>query len=976
MSLSSAWSTEQFDKEYATLHPEQKPAVDTLEGPVLLLGGTGPDKTRLLAARIANMLQKTVARPGNILCLISTEAGIAALRKRLEQLTGNDAFEVNIYTFRGLCEAIIKDHPLLFETGTILPLSDLERIQLLTQLIDAFPKGHPLKRYRGDVYFEVNNLLSLFSIMLQEGWTPDYISRQIDEYLQQKKIADETAQMEKLQAAAYAFHHYEELLRSHHRYEQEEVTGWVIKAFEENPSLLQDYREQFTYLLIDDYQHLNHTQQRLAVLLTGDGDKPNVCVAANDQDIQPLPEALTRFTTQYKNSLVTILLNQPSPAPLHQPHVREYETSWQEMIGITLQVKQLLQQGVLPADIGIICKEHTYRQKLLLYLQLDGIPVCDNHPVNIFEVPLVQKILLLLNYLAAEQDIPYCGDEMLFELLHTDWFNIPATEIARLTIRLSDRPTGDNKPSLRRLLYEQVHTPPLDLFTQPVHEGLKLASHAVELLTGIASQATLPSLFENMIREAGITRFINQSPDRLWLQQVITSLLDFIQTETQRNPSLDLQQLSKLLTLMQRQHIPLFLLQANGSDKGIYLLTAEEFKEPEFNYVFWAGCNATHEETKNNNTTGYRFPESLLPVSSPTGVPMTIGRERAVSHKGQHLVFSYSRTGQDFKETAPAAFLAALIQEQAIPVERCVLQPAIMSLFRSLFQGEVMAPEISKPDEALVNRLLEKFMLSATALNNYLYCPLEFYYHNLIRVPSRRNEATEFGSAVHHALELLFRKMQAAGEAFPAKAVFISDFEQYMHRQRGSFSLEQFSRRMEYGYEVLSNYYDEYVHSWNTIVAVERNFRNVIVSGVPLKGKIDKLEFDGRLVNIVDYKTGDPERAKAQMTAPGEAMTLGGNYWRQAVFYKILVDNYRQKEWKVVSSELGLVEPDKQQQYHKEKLFITADDVAIVTQQIVHSWWRIQNRDFYTGCGKPDCYWCHFVKFHKLAVAWHPLTGS
>jgi DNA helicase-2/ATP-dependent DNA helicase PcrA len=152
---------------------------------------------------------------------------------------------------------------------------------------------------------------------------------------------------------------------------------------------------------------------------------------------------------------------------------------------------------------------------------------------------------------------------------------------------------------------------------------------------------------------------------------------------------------------------------------------------------------------------------------------------------------------------------------------------------------------------------------------------------------------------------------------------------------------------------------------------VERNIRNVVVNGVPLKGKIDKLEFDGRSVNIVDYKTGDPEKSKARLAPPGDARPIGGDYWRQAVFYKILVDNYQQKEWKVTSTEFDFIEPDKKGHYHKEKLLITPDDIAVVTQQITSVWQRIQDRDFYTGCGKPDCHWCHFVKTYRLAVAQH-----
>src|SRR5436189_4949017 len=122
---------------------------------------------------------------------------------------------------------------------------------------------------------------------------------------------------------------------------------------------------------------------------------------------------------------------------------------------------------------------------------------------------------------------------------------------------------------------------------------------------------------------------------------------------------------------------------------------------------------------------------------------------------------------------------------------------------------EVEAPEIEMIAIDFVYRLLDKFVMNVTVLNNYLQCPLEFYFKNLIRIPSPKNEATEFGSSIHYALEQLFRKMQEGGkEQFPSKEIFIADFEWYMHRHRESFTQEQFNRRLEYGQEVLNNYYD------------------------------------------------------------------------------------------------------------------------------------------------------------------------
>jgi DNA helicase-2/ATP-dependent DNA helicase PcrA len=315
-----------------------------------------------------------------------------------------------------------------------------------------------------------------------------------------------------------------------------------------------------------------------------------------------------------------------------------------------------------------------------------------------------------------------------------------------------------------------------------------------------------------------------------------------------------------------------------------------------------------------------------------------------------------------------------------LPVEKIFITEEMLSEFSLLHFGEAAAPEIEKIEKEFVERLLEKFVMNVTALNNYLKCPLEFYFKNLIRIPSPKNEATEFGSAVHYALEQLFRNMslgfgeQDGGkETFPSKKEFVSYFVWYMHRHRESFNKEQFDRRMEYGQDVLSNYYDKYINSFNKIVTIERTIRNVLVKNIPIKGKLDKLEFDGKLVNVVDYKTGDPDKGIPKMKGPSDKDPNGGDYWRQAVFYKILVDNYPQKDWKVVSTEFDFIEPDNKKNYHKKKMAITPADIETVTQQIIIVWEKIQNHEFYIGCGKPECHWCTFVKTNNLAVSLHSM---
>jgi DNA helicase-2/ATP-dependent DNA helicase PcrA len=319
-------------------------------------------------------------------------------------------------------------------------------------------------------------------------------------------------------------------------------------------------------------------------------------------------------------------------------------------------------------------------------------------------------------------------------------------------------------------------------------------------------------------------------------------------------------------------------------------------------------------------------------------------------------------------------FIAEIQDQHALPTEKMIIEDEVMSNFSALQFAEGEAPEIEKMEEDFIGRILEKFSMNVTALNNFLQCPLQFYFRNLIRIPTPKNEATEFGSAVHYALEKLFRKMQDGGkETFPPKDEFIKDFEWYMRRHRESFTKEQFDRKMEHGEEILSNYYENYINSFNKIVAIERNIRNVIVKDVPLKGKLDKLEFDGKSVNVVDYKTGDPDKGIKKLQRPSDKDPNGGDYWRQAVFYKILVDNYEQKDWKVVSTEFDFIEPDKKKAYRKAKVLISPEDITTVTQQIRETWEKIRNREFYIGCGKADCHWCEFVKTNNLAIALHEM---
>ena len=1043
MSANRQRTQQKFDEEYQKLNEQQRIAVDTIEGPIMVIAGPGTGKTQILAARIGKILLETDALPENILCLTYTDAGVVAMRKRLLGFIGPDAYKVNIYTFHAFCNDIIQENLSLFERMVLDPISELESIELFKELIDAFPKNHPLKRYRGDVYFEMRGLKDLFSNIKKEGWTTEMINRKIDEYIaslpmrdeyiakravkdfkkgdiRTDKIEEEKEKMEKLRAAVNEFDRFQQLMRQRNRYDFADMINWVLKAFEENKQLLANYQERYQYILVDEYQDTSGTQNQLVDLLISYWDRPNVFVVGDDdQSIYRFQganvENMEAFIKKYAG-LLTIVLekNYRSTQPIldisktlidknesrliktnpelkltknlvasnklinqltNAPIIREYESQRQEMADIVLRVEKQVKEGLPPHKIAIIYKENKYGEELAKFFALKKIPVYSKRSLNLFEIPFAQKIVSLLRYLAAEHDTPYSGDEMLFEILHFDFYKIPPIEIAKLTVEVAGKQFSENKTSLRRLLYEKANKPAKDLFDNGIPEGLKRASKIMEQLIADVSNVTIQTLLENIVRQGGVLTYIMQSPDKIWLLQVLTALFDFIKEETQRNPFISLEKLVQVIDLMEKNGLSIPLVQISGNEKGVNLLTAHGSKGLEFEQVFLVGCNASVWEKKRSPALGYRMPDTMLSIVSNINADEELRRlfYVAITRAEKQLTISYARFKNDGKELEPTMFIAEIRDIHDLPIEKISIPTDALMEFEVL-QFMETAPEIEKMEGDFISPILDKFVMSVTALNNYLKCPLEFYFNNLIRIPSPKSEAAEFGSAVHYALQKLFEKMKASEpQVFPSKEKMLEDFNWFMHRHRESFTQEAFDRRIEYGVEVLGNYYDKYIKTWNKIAVVELNIKNVLVKEVPIKGKLDKLEFNGREVNVVDYKTGDIDKAREKLKGPDAKQPNGGDYWRQAVFYKILVDNYKSKDWKVASTEFDFVEPDKKKEYQKAKINIVPEDIATVTHQITETWKKIQERDFYTGCGKPDCHWCNFVKTNNMAVALHEL---
>ncbi|MCU0422677.1 MAG: ATP-dependent helicase [Bacteroidia bacterium] len=1040
---------ELFKTELTKLNKEQQEAVFTTEGPVLVIAGPGTGKTQILAARIANIISLSDNKPEDILCLTYTDAGAIAMRKRLLQFIGPDAYKVEVQTFHAFCNMVIQDNLDYFGLRGLDAISELEQIQFVHQIIDGFPANHPLKRYTGEVYYETSKLINLYAQMKRENWTALYLEKHIDAYLEDIKTRDEfiykrnskygkagelkvkeyeleVQKMNQLKAAAETFEQYQQLLKKHSRYDFADMILWVIEAFQQKPEMLNHYQERYQYVLVDEYQDTSGAQNEVLSLLISYWDSPNVfCVGDDDQSIYRFQganvENILLFKKRYAHqglteiSLVenyrstqkildaakaliqnnTLRIN-PDKHLLAKgasnqgetiaPVITEYHNTYHEAVAITNKIIALKNNGVQCNEIAVIYRKHAQAEDMIKYLQQIGIAVNTKKRIDVLHEPIIKKLLQILRYISAENTKVHSGEVFIYELLHYDFFAIPPIEIAKVSVQVYSKNFNERKTSWREEIKSALKKKTADLFNQEKEEGKQMAyaSKIIEGWIAAGINLTTQQLIERVINESGILVQSLTGADKRMNMQVLQTFFDFVKSECAKNPRLQLKHLLALIELMQKEQVSLAVQLISFAEDGVNFLTAHSSKGLEFSHVFMLGCNAKTWE-QNKPIHEYKLPDNLyLSVNEQYQEMDDTAENRrlfyvAMTRAKKELHISYAKYDNNGKDLEKSRFVAELESNSSLISQYVALSDDDLITF----QASVLSPAYAPPpsslfDNEFVDELLQKYSLSVTHLNNYLKCPTAFYFNNLIRVPAPLSASMTFGSAVHYALEMLFRNMNAHPlKQFTSVNQVVNDFKWYMKRYEDSFVENEYKLRVEYGENILLGFYEKYIDEWNKITSVERSYRNVVMEGVPLNGKLDKIEFDGSHANVVDYKTGQYEKAKSKFLPPQPEKVeksvaankpvkfedeYGGDYWRQAVFYKILIDHDKHTSWQMQSAEFDFVEPDKQtSDYIKHRVHINHNDIAIVKQQIITAYSNIKAKKFNNGCGDENCTWCSFV---------------
>jgi len=336
----------------------------------------------------------------------------------------------------------------------------------------------------------------------------------------------------------------------------------------------------------------------------------------------------------------------------------------------------------------------------------------------------------------------------------------------------------------------------------------------------------------------------------------------------------------------------------------------------------------------------------------------------ALTRAKKFVEVSYSKFDANGKELDTSTFISEMqtgdISEESIQYS----EDEVNSLLEIEFLGNI-EKKIEDIESSFLEPLLENYALSPTHLNKYLQCGKSFYFESLLQIPSSMSSSASFGNAIHKALEKSTKSAIISESKKYDLSVLIESFEKALLKEKYLYSDDEYEKLKKHGEEILPQYFNKYLrdtkltHAIHTEKAVSTGIKCENIT-VPIKGKIDRIDYiNATDVNVVDYKTGKPDSkwTKEKLLPPCEKNNeLGGDYWRQMIFYAILLENNPIAPKILQSGYFDFVEPQKGE-FHKEVISVTSEAKKKVLSQIESVYSSIQ-AGIFNECDDEECVWC------------------
>ncbi len=1003
-----AITTPAFDEAYKKLNPAQKKAVDAIDGPVMVIAGPGTGKTQMLTLRIANILRLTDTTPGSILALTFTESAVGSMRKRLVDIIGAPGYSVYISTFHGFCNDIIKRFPDAFPhiIGST-HATEIDQIQIVEEIF-SLTSFTTIKPY-GDPFYYLRSSMSTIRELKREKISPkDFMGLIKDQEKEFKGIpdlyhekgahkgkmkgmySDLEKKIQKNKELGIVYEKYQEALGKKHLYDYEDMILETIQAFEKNEDLLLQVQEQYQYILADEHQDANTSQNRILELLASFHDNPNIFVVGDEKQaifrfqgaslenflyFQKLyPQALiVRLEDNYRSTQTildashSLILKNQTEAALqvklnakqkHKPHFEddlktkitlyEFSNPHFERAFLLKDIQSKIDLGIHPNHIAIIYRDNRDAVPLVQAFEKTTIPFVIQSDQNILNDPHISKFISLL------RTIEHFGrNETLAEALYIDFLGLNTLDIYKLL-------TFSYRQKIP--LYDVVRDPKkVEEADVENTDAVKTLYEKLKSWSSCAKNKLLADCFETIVRESGFITYAMNEPNSVDLCAKVDGLFAEARKLSENKKDAKLKDFLRYIDTLETYKVLVKSANPGEGRDGVRLMTAHRSKGLEFDYVYIVGAYDKHWGNK-RDMRQFHIPKKG--IASYAGNSLEDERRLfyvAMTRAKRQVILSYPKAGEGGEELLRTLFIDEVDPTLLHTIDATDLEKEFAKDHERLYRPTLQRG-ISVKDKKFLQELFLDQGLSVTAINTFLKCPWDYFFNNLLRIPRVPTKHQLYGIAIHDTLKAFFDAYKDKKEMTAEQAVVI--FENNLKKK--PLSDEDYAASLEKGKRALSGYFKTYATTWQ-----RNSITEFAISDVPIefeadgkkktaciRGVLDKVEvLEGNAVNVVDYKTAEPRSRNEIM---GKTKNSEGDYYRQLTFYKLLLSRFEHGRYDMRSGEIDFVEPDKRGNYHKERFEISADEIKELEMLIRKTASDIYSLSFWDSkCDEKECEYCH-----------------
>ena len=593
------------------LNPPQREAVTYRGGPLLVLAGAGSGKTRVITYRIAHLLATGEVRPRNIVAVTFTNKAAREMRERVWALLGRQERDLWVSTFHAACARILRGHAHLLGYELDFSIYD-DRDQL--GLVEACIRELNLDPER----FPARMLLSRISDAKEHYRSPQDVKAQG----QGDYLAERVARVYEL---------YQEKLRQAQAMDFDDLLFQTLYLWESHPQILEQYRQRWVHVLVDEFQDTNPIQYQLAKALVG--THRNVCaVGDDDQSIyswrgadlwnilgfeKDFPDAKVIRLEQNYRSTQRIL--DASGAVIEKNAFRKGKRLWteneageplslyhapderDEAMFVAQEVRQLVaREGFRSGDIAVFYRTHAQSRLLEEDLLSGRIPFAIYGGLGFYERKEVKDVVAYLRALI------HPADDLSWKRI----LNVPRRGIGRTTQEaVESLAKGEGIPFSEALRRFSARSP------RPKGPAGRIAQflHVMDGLAEKARAAGIRDLMEALLRETGFLADLGkdgtpQSQERLENVEELLNLVAEYETEDEDGSLTGFLERVALVSDVDRMD--------SGEDR-VSLMTLHAAKGLEFPVVFMVGLE-----------------ERLLPHASSLDDPGEMEEERRLCYVG------------------------------------------------------------------------------------------------------------------------------------------------------------------------------------------------------------------------------------------------------------------------------------------------------------------------------------------------------